>query len=298
MVKAAKAKRKPAPLKTRSTGAEDEEGPSGPDALRQYLKEIGRVPLLDGPGEQRLARKMQRGDIQAKQDLVAANLRLVVFVAKRFRNRGLSLLDLIEEGNLGLIRAAEKFKPRKGFRFSTYATWWIRQSIQRGLANQASSVRVPIHVADAVQRLYRAQEALASELGREPGLDLVAKRLGATPERVNEWMRMAQRGISLDASVARDDPEGRRMVDNLEDPNGEPPEAATFKAMERRQLEALLAALSQRERDILAARFGLGGRVALTLEETGRELKLTRERIRQIEVAALKKMRAMLRRTS
>jgi len=298
MVKAAKAQRKAAPRKRKPAAEAGDEEPGGPDALRQYLKEISRVPLLDGPGEQRLARKMQRGDAEAKQELVAANLRLVVFVAKRYRNRGLALLDLIEEGNLGLIRAAEKFKPRKGFRFSTYATWWIRQSIQRGLASQSSSVRVPIHVADAVQKLYRTQEALAGELGREPDMALVAKRLHATPEKVSEWMRMAQRGISLDASVARDDPEGRKMVDTLVDPNSQPPEAATFKDLERRQLESLLAALSQRERDILAARFGLGGRSELTLEETGRELKLTRERIRQIEVAALKKLRAMMRRAS
>jgi RNA polymerase primary sigma factor len=304
MVEAEKAKQRLKPKavkrgpKVGAGAGEDEEGRGGPDSLRQYLSEISRVPLLDGISERRLARKMAGGDIEAKQALVAANLRLVVFVAKRFRNRGLSLLDLIEEGNLGLIRASEKFKPRKGFRFSTYATWWIRQSIQRGLANQASSVRMPIHVADAVQRLYRAQEDLAGKLGREPSMEEVAKQLKATPARVREWMRMAQRSVSLDASVGRDDPEGRKMVDTLVDANAVAPEAATFKDMERRQLDRFLNSLSEREREILAARFGLKGRAPLTFEETGQEFKLTRERIRQIEVAALKKLRAMMRRAS
>ena len=271
---------------------EEASGFTGPDALKQYLAEIRRIPLLTAESEKKLATKARRGDLQARQDLISANLRLVVYVAKRFAGRGLSMGDLIEEGNLGLIRAAEKFKPSKGFRFSTYATWWIRQSIQRGMANHGSTVRLPVHIAEAAGRLARARERLTEKLGREPHEAELAEALKLKPQRLREWQRATRQSLSLDASL--DTEEGsKRFVDLLVAEGGEAPDAGVWREMENRDLHRLLGRLKEKERAVLEHRFGLDGQAPLTLEETGQALGLTRERIRQIEAAALRRLRAL-----
>ena len=285
------------PLTGKSAPAAEREERSGPDALRQYLAEIRKVPLLSPVDEKRLATKARRGDADARQDLISANLRLVVFVAKRFMGRGLALGDLIEEGNLGLIRAAEKFKPAKGFRFSTYATWWIRQAVQRGLANHAATVRLPVHIAEAVGRLARERERLATRLGREPLETELAVALKVKPERVREWQRASRQSLSLDASM-NDEDGGKRFVDLLEDQREDAPDESTFKDMERRQLSRLLIKLKEKEQAVLNARYGLDGSAPRTLEETGSLLGLTRERIRQIEQMALRRLRLWARENS
>jgi RNA polymerase primary sigma factor len=263
----------------------------GPDALRQYLAEIRLIPLLSPADEKRLAVRAQRGELQARQDLISANLRLVVFVAKRFMGRGLGLGDLIEEGNLGLIRAAEKFKPAKGFRFSTYATWWIRQAVQRGLANHAASVRLPVHIAEAVGRLARERERLTALHGREPDEAALAKALKVRPERVREWQRAARQALSLDAPMTDEDG-GKSFVDLLQDQREDAPDQSTWDDMERRELRRQVARLKDKEREVLKHRFGLDGEEPRTLEQTGALLGLTRERIRQIEQVALRRLRA------
>jgi RNA polymerase primary sigma factor len=261
-------------------------------SLRQYLREISRVPLLTPEAERSLAYKVRRGNAEAKQALISANLRLVVFMAKKFMNRGLGMLDLIEEGNLGLIRAAEKYKPSRGFRFSTYATWWIRQSIQRGLANHSSTVRIPVHISEAVSKMMRAQESVAARLGREPSIEETARAAKLSPQRVGELMRISMHSLSLDAKLGGDDEsEGRRFSDILQDLAGPAPDERVFKELEGKRLASLLSRLSSRERGVLSARFGLEDGKPLTLEETGLRFALTRERIRQIEVAALRKLR-------
>ena len=278
---------------------EAEEAPRsrGADSsLRQYLKEISRVPLLTPEQEKNLAYKIRRGNADAKQGLISANLRLVVFMAKKFMNRGLGLLDLIEEGNLGLIRAAEKFQPGRGFRFSTYATWWIRQSIQRGLANHSSTVRVPVHIAEAVSKMMRAQESIATREGREPSIEETAKLAKMSPERVAELMRVSQHSLSLDARMGGEDGgEGKRFSDFLEDSSQPLPDEGVLKDLEKSRLKKVLMRLAAKERGVLIARFGLEDGKPLTLEETGLRFSLTRERIRQIEVAALRKMRLLIK---
>jgi RNA polymerase primary sigma factor len=269
--------------------------PGVDQALRQYLREISKVPLLTPEQERSLANKVRRGNLEAKQALISANLRLVVFMAKKFSGRGLSLLDLIEEGNLGLIRAAEKFQPRRGFRFSTYATWWIRQSIQRGLANHGSTVRVPVHIAEAVAKVFRAQEQLASKLGREPLIEETAARAKISPQRVAELLKVSQHSLSLDARIGGTDGESRSFAEFLEDAESARPDEGVFKEMEHSRLQRLLAKLPAKERGILAARFGLDDGKAMTLEETGRRFGLTRERIRQIEVQSLRRLRQFIR---
>jgi RNA polymerase primary sigma factor len=265
-------------------------------SLKQYLREISRIPLLTPELERSLAYKVRRGNAEARQALISANLRLVVFMAKKYMNRGLSLLDLIEEGNLGLIRAAEKFQPSRGFRFSTYATWWIRQSVQRGLANHSSTVRVPVHVAEAVSKMMKAQERVATREGREPTIEEVAKAARLPAERVAELMRVSQHSLSLDARMAGDDgSEGRRFSDFLEDTGKPAPDEGVLKDLEKSRLKALLLRLSAKERGVLAARFGLDGSQPLTLEETGLRFELTRERIRQIEVGALRKLKLLIK---
>jgi RNA polymerase primary sigma factor len=269
---------------------EEEANGASPDALRLYLAEIRRIPLLTPEAERKLAMRARRGDLEARQELISANLRLVVFVAKRFMGRGLSLADLIEEGNLGLIRAAEKFQPRKGFRFSTYATWWIRQAVQRGLANHAASVRLPVHIAEAVGRLARERERLATQLGREASEAELAAALKVEPRRVREWLRASRQALSLDAAIDAEDV-GKRFVDLLEDEREAAPDQTVLEGLERRRLRRLLERLKDKERAVLTARFGLDGRPPRTLEATGAEMGLTRERIRQIEQSALRRLR-------
>ena len=264
-------------------------------SLKQYLREISRVPLLSPQAEKSLAYKIRRGNAEAKQALITANLRLVVFMAKKFSNRGLSLLDLIEEGNLGLIRAAEKFQPSRGFRFSTYATWWIRQAIQRGLANHSTTVRVPVHIAEAVAKMLRAQETVATKLGREPSIEETAKLARMSEARVAELMRVSQHSLSLDARVGGDgESDGKRFSDFLQDDSKPAPDEGVLKDLERGRLARLLKRLTEKERGILAARFGLEDEKPMTLEECGLRFKLTRERIRQIEVLALRKLRHLI----
>ncbi|MGH7441048.1 MAG: sigma-70 family RNA polymerase sigma factor [bacterium] len=267
----------------------EESGFSGPDALKQYLAEIRGVPLLKASEELELALRVAHGDAAARQALISANLRLVVYVAKRFLGRGLGLADLIEDGNLGLIRAVEKFQPAKGFRFSTYATWWIRQSVQRGLAGQASVVRLPAHIADALSRAGRVRERLAVRLEREPSEGELAAALKVRPARLREWQRASRQALSLDAPL--DPGEGRRFVELLQDVNGPTPDEPVLAELRSRGLERLLRRLTPKERSVLDARFGLDGGDACTLEIAGGRLNLTRERIRQIERTALAKLR-------
>jgi RNA polymerase primary sigma factor len=265
---------------------------SSPDPLKLYLAEIRRIPLLDRAQELKLALQARQGSLEARQAIISGNLRLVVYVAKRFMGRGLSLSDLIEEGNLGLIRAAEKFEPAKGFRFSTYATWWIRQAVQRGLANHASTVRLPVHVAEAVGRLSRVRERLTHKLGREALEHELAAALKVTPMRLREWQRASRQSLSLDASLDGE-ADGKHFVDLLQDLVTESPEELTFQELRRNQLQRLLKHLRDKERAVISARFGLDGHEPLTLEQTGAALGLTRERIRQIEQVALRRLKLL-----
>ena len=277
--------------KAKGAPAETEEGGfTGPDALKQYLLEIRRIPLLSAPEELALARQVADGDLLARQTLISANLRLVVYVAKRFYGRGLALGDLIEDGNLGLIRAAEKFLPAKGFRFSTYATWWIRQAIQRGLASQGNAVRLPAHIADAVSRMGRQKERLNVRLGREPTEAELAAVLKVKPLRLREWQRAARQTLSLDASLDTEEG-GKHFVDFLVDSRADAPDESTLKDMERRRLLRLLGRLNEKERTVLTVRYGLEEEGPSTLEVTGEQLGLTRERVRQIEHTAMRKLR-------
>jgi len=286
-----KAKEAPA-APAAAPGAEEASGFAGPDALKQYLAEIRRIPLLTAESEKKLAYKARRGDLQARQDLISANLRLVVYVAKKYAGRGLAMGDLIEEGNLGLIRAAEKFMPSKGFRFSTYATWWIRQAIQRGMANHGATVRLPVHIAEAAGRLARAREKLMARLGREPHESELAEALDIKPQRLREWQRATRQSLSLDATLDSEDG-SKRFVDLLVNQDEEAPDAGLWRELENRDLKRLLDRLKEKERSVLEYRFGLDGHSPLTLEDTGQAMGLTRERIRQIEAAALRRLRAL-----
>ena len=281
-----------------SKGSEEVELPKkgelSHDSLQQYLREISRIRLLEAEEEKDLAEKSEKGDEEARRKLVSANLRLVVFVAKKFTNRGLSLLDLIEEGNLGLIHAAEKFQPARGFRFSTYATWWIRQAIQRGVLNQAPTVRVPVHIAESVQKALRTKEQMTVEQGSEPTPEQLAQRLGASVRRVKGWLAASQKVVSLDA-LAGGRQDGGRLGDLLEDTHTVPPDFEILKSVQADEVQALLAKLNPRQRAVVSARFGLDGGPAKTLEEIGEDLGLTRERIRQIETLALRRLRYFLR---
>lgn len=272
-------------------------GPVEPDSIRQYLKEVSRVPLLTAEQERSLAFKVQRhNDAQARQTLIISNLRLVISIAKRYLNRGLSMLDLIEEGNLGLMRAVEKFSPQKGFRFSTYAAWWIRQHVKRALANQSHLIRVPVHMAEKVSRVARANYELTQKLGREPSVAELAKALKISQDQVREVLRVEQRPTYLETVVGGFEKDSKKLVDFLEDESRESPAASTLGSIQQDHLEQLLEILTEKERRILEMRFGLEGKRACTLEETGRHFGLTRERIRQIELGALKKLKAALRR--
>jgi RNA polymerase primary sigma factor len=260
------------------------------DPVRMYLREIGRVPLLTAAQEVSLAKRIERRDIAAKASLIEANLRLVVSVAKRYVGRGLAFLDLIQEGNLGLIRAVEKFDYRKGYKFSTYATWWIRQAITRAIADQARTIRVPVHMVETINRLSRVQRQLLQDLGREPTIAELAKELEVTPDRVREIQKVAQEPVSLETPVGED--EDSELGDLIEDGAVESPPEAVATLLRREELEEVLAQLTHRERKVLELRFGLRGEEPRTLEEVGQRFGVTRERIRQIEAKTLNKLQA------
>ncbi|NLW07733.1 MAG: RNA polymerase sigma factor RpoD [Clostridia bacterium] len=259
------------------------------DPVRMYLKEIGRVPLLTPEEEIELAKAMEAGDEEAKRRLAEANLRLVVSIAKRYVGRGMLFLDLIQEGNLGLIKAVEKFDYRKGFKFSTYATWWIRQAITRAIAAQARTIRIPVHMVETINKLLRVQRQLLQELGREPTPEEIAKEMDITVERVREIHKIAQEPESLETPIGEE--EDSHLGDFIEDEEAQAPaEAASFILL-REQLEEVLDTLTPREKRVLRLRFGLDDGRARTLEEVGQEFGVTRERIRQIEAKALRKLR-------
>ncbi|HEY7362542.1 MAG TPA: sigma-70 family RNA polymerase sigma factor [Methylomirabilota bacterium] len=259
--------------------------------LAVYLSEIARIPLLSREEEQELARRLRAGDESAKSRLIEANLRLVVQVARRYFNRGLPLPDLIEEGNLGLLRAVEKFDPERGLRFSTYATWWIRHAITRALANQARIIRLPVHVEMLLGRYAKEQQRLTQSLGRPPTAAELAQALGTTEEQVEDLEELRQQPLSLDAPVA----DRGRVADLVADPTADPSAALTRLFRERAELVSVLDDLAVNERKVLRRRFGLEGDEPETLEAIGQTLGLTRERVRQIETAGLRKLRALLR---
>jgi len=260
------------------------------DPVRTYLREIGTVRLLTADEEVALAKRIEAHDMEAKRRLIEANLRLVVSIAKRYANRGLPLLDLMQEGNLGLIRAVEKFDYRKGFKFSTYATWWIRQAITRGLADQARTIRVPVHMVETMNKLARVQRQLVQETNGEPAPEQIATEMGITPERVREIMKIGQEPVSLEAPVG--DEGDSRLGEFIEDEQSTEPMEAVSEGMLNEQLRGVLCQLTGRERRILELRFGLGGKAPLTLDEVGQEFGLTRERIRQIEAKTMAKLKS------
>ena len=265
------------------------DGISIEDPVRMYLKEIGKVPLLSAEEEIELAKKMEEGDERAKQKLVEANLRLVVSIAKRYVGRGMLFLDLIQEGNLGLIKAVEKFDYRKGYKFSTYATWWIRQAITRAIADQARTIRIPVHMVETINKLIRVQRQLLQELGREPQPEEIAKEMDIPVERVREILKISQEPVSLETPIGEE--EDSHLGDFIQDDNVPvPAEAAAFQLL-KEQLVEVLDTLTEREKKVLTLRFGLEDGRARTLEEVGKEFKVTRERIRQIEAKALRKLR-------
>lgn len=265
------------------------EGVSVDDPVRMYLKEIGRVPLLRREQEVNLAQRVERGDEEAKRKLIEANLRLVVSIAKRYVGPGLHLLDLIQEGNRGLIRAVEKFDWRKGYKFSTYATWWVRQAITRALAEQTRTIRLPVHMGETIHKLSRTSRKLLQKLGREPTPEEIGKAMHLSADRVREIMKMTQEPVSLDTPIGED--EDTFLGGLIEDPGAlAPEEAATF-TMLKAQLAGVLETLTPREREVLKLRFGLDDDRPRTLDEIGREFGVTRERIRQIETKALRKLR-------
>ena len=265
------------------------EGIGVDDPVRMYLKEIGKVPLLSPDEEIELAKKIELGDEEAKKKLAESNLRLVVSIAKRYAGRGMQLLDLIQEGNLGLIKAVEKFDYRKGYKFSTYATWWIRQAITRAIADQARTIRIPVHMVETINRLVRTQRQLVQKLGREATPEELAKELDMPVERVREIMKIAQDPVSLETPIGEE--EDSHLGDFIQDNNVEvPADAATYTLLHE-QLMDVLSTLTEREQKVLRLRFGLDDGRPRTLEEVGRQFNVTRERIRQIEAKALRKLR-------
>ena len=265
------------------------EGVSIEDPVRMYLKEIGKVPLLSAEREIELAKRMEEGDEDAKKRLAEANLRLVVSIAKRYVGRGMQFLDLIQEGNLGLIKAVEKFDYTKGYKFSTYATWWIRQAITRSIADQARTIRIPVHMVETINRLVRTSRQLLQELGREPTTDEIAARVQMPAWRVSEILKMSQEPVSLETPVGEE--EDSHLGDFIQDDNvAVPQEAAAFTLLHE-QLMEVLDTLTEREQKVLRLRFGLDDGRPRTLEEVGRQFHVTRERIRQIEAKALRKLR-------
>ena len=259
------------------------------DAVRMYLKEIGKVPLLTGAEERELAIRMEQGDEEAKKKLCESNLRLVVSIAKRYLNRGLSFLDLIQEGNLGLIKAVDKFDYTKGYKFSTYATWWIRQAITRSIADQAKTIRIPVHMVETINKLIRISRQLLQELGREPTSEEIAKEMGITVEKVREIKKISQDPVSLETPIGEE--EDSHLGDFIPDDDVPAPVEAAAYSMLKEQLMEVLDTLSDREKKVLMLRFGLEDGRPRTLEEVGKEFNVTRERIRQIEAKALRKLR-------
>ena len=265
------------------------EGISIDDPVRMYLKEIGKVPLLTADEEIELAKRMEEGDVDAKHRLCEANLRLVVSIAKRYVGRGMLFLDLIQEGNLGLIKAVEKFDYRKGYKFSTYATWWIRQAITRAIADQARTIRIPVHMVETINKLIRVSRQLLQEYGREPLPEEIAEEMGISEEKVREIIKIAQEPVSLETPIGEE--EDSHLGDFLPDEDAPAPaEAAAFTLL-KEQLMSVLSTLTPREEMVLKLRFGLEDGRQRTLEEVGKEFKVTRERIRQIEAKALRKLR-------
>ena len=259
------------------------------DPVRMYLKEIGKVPLLSADEEKELAIRMEEGDEEAKKRLAEANLRLVVSIAKRYVGRGMLFLDLIQEGNLGLIKAVEKFDYRKGFKFSTYATWWIRQAITRAIADQARTIRIPVHMVETINKLVRVSRQLLQELGREPTPEEIAEKMDIPVERVREIIKISQEPVSLETPIGEE--EDSHLGDFIQDDNVPvPAEAAAFTLL-KEQLDEVLGTLTEREQKVLRLRFGLKDGRARTLEEVGKEFNVTRERIRQIEAKALRRLR-------
>ncbi|HIZ44809.1 MAG TPA: RNA polymerase sigma factor RpoD [Firmicutes bacterium] len=283
----------PAEEKTDAGFAETEQktetGQSSEDTVRMYLKEIGKIPLLTQGEETALAKRIREGDEEAGRRLAEANLRLVVSIAKRYAGRGMQFLDLIQEGNLGLMKAVEKFDYRKGYKFSTYATWWIRQAITRAIADQGRTIRIPVHMVESINRVIRTSRQLLQEYGREPLPEEIAKRMNMPAGRVREIMRFSMEPVSLETPVGEE--EDSHLADFIQDDSAQvPAEAAAF-SMLREQLGEVLHTLTDRERQVLCMRFGLLDGEGRTLEEVGKEFNVTRERIRQIEAKALRKLR-------
>ncbi|HHV29727.1 RNA polymerase sigma factor RpoD [Acetivibrio mesophilus] len=265
------------------------EGISIDDPVRMYLKEIGKVPLLSAEEEIELAHRMEQGDAEAKRRLAEANLRLVVSIAKRYVGRGMLFLDLIQEGNLGLIKAVEKFDYRKGFKFSTYATWWIRQAITRAIADQARTIRIPVHMVETINKLIRVSRQLLQELGKEPHPEEIAKEMNMPVEKVREIMKISQEPVSLETPIGEE--EDSHLGDFIPDDDAPAPSEAAAFTLLKEQLIDVLDTLTPREEKVLRLRFGLDDGRARTLEEVGKEFNVTRERIRQIEAKALRKLR-------
>ncbi|MCL2769943.1 MAG: sigma-70 family RNA polymerase sigma factor [Solirubrobacterales bacterium] len=261
------------------------------DALRVYLRTIGRVPLLSGAEEVELARRIEGGDVAAKQHMVEANLRLVVSISKNYVGRGLALLDLIQEGSLGLIRAVEKFDYRRGYKFSTYATWWIRQSVSRAIADKGRTIRIPVHVVERLNKVVHTERQLLQRLGRDPTPEEIAEALECTAEEVREVQRVTMQPISLEKPVGEED--DASLGDLVEDINAESPFELASRALRRQNLGGVLAALAPREREVIEMRYGLTGGRTRTLEEVGRAFNITRERVRQIETRTLKKLQGL-----
>jgi len=265
------------------------DGVSIEDPVRMYLKEIGKVPLLSAEEEIELAKRMEEGDEDAKKRLAEANLRLVVSIAKRYVGRGMLFLDLIQEGNLGLIKAVEKFDYRKGYKFSTYATWWIRQAITRAIADQARTIRIPVHMVETINKLIRVSRQLLQELGREPTPEEIAAEMNLPVERVREILKISQEPVSLETPIGEE--EDSHLGDFIQDENVPVPADAAAFTLLKEQLVEVLGTLTEREQKVLRLRFGLDDGRARTLEEVGKEFNVTRERIRQIEAKALRKLR-------
>lgn len=265
------------------------EGVASTDPIREYLKEIGSIPLLTQEQEQDLAKRKSEGDAEAGKKLVEANLRLVVSIAKRYTGRGMSFLDLVQEGNIGLMKAVEKFDYTKGYRLSTYATWWVKQSVTRALADQSRTIRLPVHMVEAVNRIRKAQRALAVKLGREPSNEEIGKEVGMSEKRVTELMQSSGDTVSLETPVGDED--GSNLGDFVADDSNASTEEKAESVFLREEIEQMLQGLNPREREVIILRFGLENGHPLTLEEVGKRFKVTRERIRQIETAALRKLR-------